>query len=115
LLIIQSRDIRHAECGEFRLIELPPFRDDGIIETMGQSGSPNTLGAGVFNDQRARFAVSLKIKVIIPDGLTDNYGRDEQEKIVAWLRKEQEWHPKSDYSGFVAIIADEIEAGQYLK
>lgn len=41
--------------------------------------------------------------------------RDEQEKIVAWLRKEQEWHPKSDYSGFVAIIADEIEAGQYLK
>jgi hypothetical protein len=41
--------------------------------------------------------------------------RDEQEKIVAWLREEQEDYSQSDYSRFVAIIADEIEAGQYLK
>ena len=41
--------------------------------------------------------------------------RDEREKIIAWLRKEQEDHPKSDYSGFVAIIAEEIEAGEHLK
>jgi hypothetical protein len=49
--------------------------------------------------------------------------RDEREKIVAWLRKEQEWHPKSGYSGvvaiiysgFVEIIADEIAAGEHSK
>jgi len=41
--------------------------------------------------------------------------RDEREKIVAWLRKEQEDHPKTDYSGFAAIIAVLIAAGEHLK
>jgi hypothetical protein len=41
--------------------------------------------------------------------------RDEREKIVAWLYKEQEDHPKSDYSGFAAMIAEEIAAGEHLK
>jgi len=35
--------------------------------------------------------------------------------IVDWLRKEQEEYPKSEYSGFVAMIAEEIEAGEHLK
>jgi hypothetical protein len=41
--------------------------------------------------------------------------RDEREKIVAWLREEQEDYSQSDYSDFVAIITEEIEAGEHLK
>jgi hypothetical protein len=41
--------------------------------------------------------------------------KDERAKIVDWLRKEQEDHPKSEYSGFVAMIAEGIEAGEHLK
>lgn len=37
----------------------------------------------------------------------------EREAILRWLRKEQEGHPKTQYSGFVAMIAEEIEAGAH--
>lgn len=33
-------------------------------------------------------------------------------QIIEWLRKEGEEYPSSQYSGFAAMIAEEIEAGE---
>ena len=39
----------------------------------------------------------------------------ERAKIVAWLAREEEDYPSGKYSGFAAIIREEIEAGEHLK
>ncbi len=39
----------------------------------------------------------------------------ERDRIVAWLRKEEEAYPSSQYSVFAAMIAEEIEAGEHWK
>lgn len=40
---------------------------------------------------------------------------EERAKIVAWLMREEEGYPASQYSGFVAMIREDIEAGEHLK
>ena len=40
---------------------------------------------------------------------------EERAKIVAWLMREEEGYPSADYSGFAAMIREEIEAGEHLK
>ena len=40
---------------------------------------------------------------------------EERAKIVAWLAREEEDYPSGKYSGFAAIIREEIEAGKHLK
>lgn len=42
-------------------------------------------------------------------------GAEERAKIVAWLAREEEDYPSGKYSGFAAIIREEIEAGEHLK
>ena len=39
----------------------------------------------------------------------------ERAKIVAWLMREEDGYPSGKYSGFAAIIREEIEAGEHLK
>lgn len=39
----------------------------------------------------------------------------ERDRIVAWLRNEETEYPASQYSGFAAMIAEEIEALEHLK
>lgn len=39
----------------------------------------------------------------------------ERAKIVAWLMREEDDYPSGKYSGFAAIIREEIEAGEHLK
>lgn len=39
----------------------------------------------------------------------------ERAAIVAWLMREEEDYPSGKYSGFAAIIREEIEAGEHLK
>jgi len=69
--VVNYRDIRDAESGESRLINRPVLRNDGIMDTIRQVGSPGSLGAKVFNNKRVRFVVGLKGKILIPDGLTE--------------------------------------------
>ncbi len=40
---------------------------------------------------------------------------EERAKIVAWLMREEDDYPSGKYSGFAAIIREEIEAGEHLK
>ena len=40
---------------------------------------------------------------------------EERAAIVAWLMREEEDYPAGKYSGFAAIIREEIEAGEHLK
>lgn len=40
---------------------------------------------------------------------------EERAKIVAWLMREEEGYPSSEYSGFAAMIREEIEAKEHLK
>ena len=40
---------------------------------------------------------------------------EERAKIVAWLLNEQREYPRTEYSGFAAMIAEEIEAKEHLK
>lgn len=40
---------------------------------------------------------------------------EERAKIVAWLMREEDGYPSSEYSGFAAMIREEIEAGEHLK
>ena len=42
-------------------------------------------------------------------------GAEERAKIVAWLMREQEKYPSTEYSCFGAMIREEIEAGEHLK
>jgi hypothetical protein len=42
-------------------------------------------------------------------------GAEERAKIVAWLAREEEDYPSGKYSGFAAIIREEIEAGEHLQ
>ena len=42
-------------------------------------------------------------------------GAEERAKIVAWLMREEEGYPSSEYSGFAAMIRQSIEAGEHLK
>jgi len=43
-------------------------------------------------------------------------GREyERKQIVAWLRDERREYPATEYSGFVAMIAEDIAAGTHLK
>lgn len=39
--------------------------------------------------------------------------RETVQKIVAWLMREEEDYPSSEYSGFAAMIREEIEAGEW--
>lgn len=39
----------------------------------------------------------------------------ERAAIVAWLMREEDDYPSGKYSGFAAIIREEIEAGEHLK
>lgn len=45
----------------------------------------------------------------------DDGVEQERAKIVAWLTREEEDYPSGKYSGFAAIIREEIEAGEHLK
>ena len=45
----------------------------------------------------------------------DDGVEQERAKIVAWLAREEEDYPSGKYSGFAAIIREEIEAGEHLK
>jgi hypothetical protein len=40
---------------------------------------------------------------------------EERAKIVAWLMREEEGYPSSEYSGFAAMIRQSIEAKEHLK
>lgn len=40
---------------------------------------------------------------------------EERAAIVAWLMREEDGYPSSEYSGFAAMIREEIEAGEHLK
>lgn len=40
---------------------------------------------------------------------------EERAKIVAWLMREQEEYPFTEYSGFAAMMREEIEAKEHLK
>lgn len=42
-------------------------------------------------------------------------GAKERAAIVAWLMREEDDYPSGKYSGFAAIIREEIEAGEHLK
>ena len=39
----------------------------------------------------------------------------ERAAIVAWLMREEEGYPSTEYNGFVAMIREEIEAGEHSK
>lgn len=39
---------------------------------------------------------------------------EERNRIVEWLRNEEAEYPASQYSGFAAMIAKEIEVGEHL-
>ena len=39
----------------------------------------------------------------------------ERDAVVKWLMREEEGYPSSEYSGFAAMICEEIEAGEHLK
>ena len=41
--------------------------------------------------------------------------KKERAAIVAWLMREEDDYPSGKYSGFAAIIREEIEAGEHLK
>ena len=41
--------------------------------------------------------------------------RDERAAIVAWMMREEKEYPSTEYNGFVAMIREEIEAGEHLK
>ena len=41
--------------------------------------------------------------------------RETVQKIVDWLMREEEDYPSSEYSGFAAMIREEIEAGEWGK
>ena len=45
----------------------------------------------------------------------DDGVEQERAKIVAWLAREEEDYPSGKYSGFAAIIREEIEAGEHLQ
>ena len=76
---------------------------DGRI-TLGDDAKPTEAAAECVN------AMAPMIQNLI-----DNAAQTERDRVVAWLYKEQEDHPKSDYSGFAAMIAEEIAAGEHLK
>jgi hypothetical protein len=40
---------------------------------------------------------------------------EDRAKIVAWLYDEQREYPRTEYSGFAAMIAEMIEAKEHLK
>ena len=40
---------------------------------------------------------------------------EERAAIVAWLMREEADYPAGKYSGFAAMIREEIEAGEHLK
>lgn len=42
-------------------------------------------------------------------------GKAERERIVAYLLNEQREYPRTEYSGFAAMIAEEISAKEHLK
>ena len=42
-------------------------------------------------------------------------GAEERAKIVAWLMREEKGYPSTEYSGFAAMIREEIEAKEHLK
>jgi hypothetical protein len=39
---------------------------------------------------------------------------EERAKIVAWLMREEKGYPSTEYSGFAAMIREEIEAKEHL-
>lgn len=52
----------------------------------------------------------------VPAGIIEDRGRkEERAAIIAWLMREEEDYPSSEYSGFAAMIREEIEAGEHLK
>lgn len=40
---------------------------------------------------------------------------EERSAIVAWMMREEKEYPSTEYNGFVAMIREEIEAGEHLK
>lgn len=52
----------------------------------------------------------------VPAGIIEDRGRkEERAAIIAWLMREEEDYPSSEYSGFAAMIREEIEAVEHLK
>lgn len=76
---------------------------DGKI-TLGENAQPTEAAAECIN------AMSHMIQSMI-----DRAAADERAAIVAWMTREEEGYPATEYSGFVAMIREEIEAGEHLK
>ena len=49
------------------------------------------------------------------DAILEQGRLEERAKIVAWLMREEDDYPSSAYSLFVAMIREEIEAGEHWK
>ncbi len=63
---------------------------------------PNKIASGVMDDHSMVQAFA-------------RHRLAERAKIVAWLTREEEDYPAGNYSGFAAMIREEIEAGEHLK
>ena len=67
----------------------------------------------VSDDARSKEIVWDTLMQLLTDG--QESASHERAKIVAWLAREEEDYPSGKYSGFAAIIREEIEAGEHLK
>jgi hypothetical protein len=61
------------------------------------------------------FESSLDAKAAARQIEIDNAVKAEREAIVEWLLAEMNTYPRSEYSGFCAMIAEDIKAGDHLK
>ena len=79
------------------------IHQDGRI-TLGENAQPTEAAAACID------AMSHIIQDMIRKAAAD-----ERAAIVAWLMREEDDYPASEYSGFAAMIREEIEAGDHHK
>lgn len=92
----------------------------GKIHTDGSRSGGQPMPSGINQADIDAAESILWVDTIIDDkeAIAKAFARHrlaERAAIVAWLMREEDDYPSGKYSGFAAIIREEIEAGEHLK
>jgi hypothetical protein len=110
-----SPDMKLTVTGSFSpplKIVLMPQASGGPIMTIHPDGRI-TLGENEQPTEAAAECIDAMSHMI--ESMVRKAAADERAAIVAWMKREEEGYPFSEYSGFVAMIREEVEAGEHLK
>lgn len=84
-------------------VKVPNYIDDAA----------DRIEALISENERLKYLNDLNA---VPAGIIEDRGRmEERDAIIAWMMRQEDEYPATEYSGFVAMVREEIEAGEHLK